>query len=166
MSLAFPSAAGLGIAFRPCRDEDLAFLRRLYASTRAEELASTGWPEQLQSSFLAQQFDAQHRHYAQTHPDAERLVIERGGAPVGRLLVDDTLDKLMLIDISLLPEARGGGIGGAIMADLVAHAEAGARIFSLYVMKGNPARRLYERFGFAQVADEGLYDRLERAGTG
>jgi len=43
----------------------LPFLAQLYASTRADELAVTGWTEAVKAAFLEQQFRAQHAHYQQ-----------------------------------------------------------------------------------------------------
>ena len=66
-------------------DEDLPFVEALYASTRAAEMALTGWPPEQQRAFLAQQHRAQHHHYRAYHAGAEWLIIERDGAPIGRL---------------------------------------------------------------------------------
>jgi ribosomal protein S18 acetylase RimI-like enzyme len=161
MSFAFPAAEALGIRFRPARDEDLPFLAHLYASTRWEEVAATGWPPDAQAGFLAQQFDLQHRHYLQHYPETERLVLERDGVPVGRVYVEDAPDMVHLIDIALLPDSRGGGIGTAIMGDLVRQATERARKIVLYVEKTNPVRSLYGRIGFATAKDEGVYDMME-----
>ena len=44
--------AAEGIALRPAVAQDLAFLRRLYGSFRAEELAQVPWPARTKESFL------------------------------------------------------------------------------------------------------------------
>ena len=161
------AAAEFGIGYRPMTDEDLPFVAELFASTRAEEVAATGWPPEMQRAFLEQQHRAQHQHYRQVNPDGEWLIVERDGAAVGRLYLNESDDELHLMDISLLPEARGGGLGGAIMADLMADAAARARPIGLYVEKFNPARRLYVRLGFEAVEDSGVHDRmLWRPGQG
>jgi ribosomal protein S18 acetylase RimI-like enzyme len=154
-------AAALGISCRPVRGEDEDFLRALFVSTRDQEVAQTGWPIEVQRDFLAQQFDAQSRHYTAYYPHAERLVIERGGAAVGRLYIDDNAGSLHLIDIALLPQHRGIGIGTAILSDLVRHAQDRAIKILAYVEKHNPARGLYGRAGFSMVRDEGVYDLIE-----
>mgnify|MGYP006172143551 CR=1 FL=1 len=155
-------AARHGIAYRPMTDADLAFVAALFASTRAEELAATGWPADVQHAFLAQQHHAQHVDYARCFPDAERLIVERAGEPIGRLYLGADGDGLRIIDISLLPAERGRGLGGAILVDVIAAAEAAGRTVSIHVEKTNPARRLYERLGFLLVEDRGLYDLMER----
>ncbi|GER91913.1 N-acetyltransferase [Dictyobacter vulcani] len=53
------------------------------------------------------------------------------------------------LTISVAPEARGLGIGGALLQALSqAAAEQGCPALSLSVDRENPARRLYERYGF------------------
>jgi ribosomal protein S18 acetylase RimI-like enzyme len=156
------AAAAIGIAYRPMEEDDLPFIETLYASTRLEEVALTGWPEAQQRAFLAQQHRAQHRHYRIHHADAHWLIVERGGQAIGRLYLDESDDKHRVIDISLVPAVRGQGIGGAILADVIAAAEAQGKGVSMHVEIHNPARRLYDRLGFMTVADEGIYLRLER----
>jgi ribosomal protein S18 acetylase RimI-like enzyme len=57
------------------------------------------------------------------------------------------------LSIAVVPEQRGAGIGSALLTALVrAIGEAGYRAVSLSVESDNPARRLYERFGFQTVA--------------
>lgn len=155
------AAEALGISFRPITDDDLPFLFAVYASTRAEELAVTGWPEEMKQQFLAQQFDAQHRHYQRHYPDAEWLVIERRGEPVGRLYVEEWESQMRIIDISLLPAARGGGAGSAILGDLMRDAAAKSKRVSIQVERTNPAMRLYHRLGFVTLEEQEVYHRLE-----
>ena len=44
-------------------------------------MAQTGWPAEAQVQFLLSQFELQSQHYAKFRPNAERMVIEREGAP-------------------------------------------------------------------------------------
>lgn len=155
------AAAALGISYRPATDEDLPFLAGVYASTRAEELALTGWPDEMKLQFLAHQFNAQHTDYERNYPDAERLVIRHGGEDVGRLYLDEESTRFSVIDIALLPAARGKGLGAAILTDIIALASEAGKPVLIYVEKNNPARRLYDRLGFLPESDEGVYDLLK-----
>jgi GNAT superfamily N-acetyltransferase len=155
------AAAALAIGCRAETDEDGPFLEALYASTRSGELAMTGWPEVQQRAFLTQQYQAQHAYYRTQYPDAEWLILERDGEPIGRLYLADGPTALRIIDVSLVPLARGQGTGAAIVADLIEAAAAAQKRVSLQVEKHNPARRLYERLGFAARADHGIYVELE-----
>ncbi len=155
-------AARHGLTYRPMNDADLPFVAALYASTRAEEVSAVGWPEALQQAFLRQQHEAQHKHYSIHYPDAERLIVEQEGVAIGRLYLADLGAELRIVDISLVPEARGRGIGGAMLADILADSEAAGTAVSIHVEKNNPARRLYDRLGFAKVEDKGVYDLMRR----
>jgi ribosomal protein S18 acetylase RimI-like enzyme len=65
--------------------------------------------------------------------------------------------------IGVADEARGQGVGGALLDALVAMArEQGYRAVSLSVDRQNPARRLYERHGFR---DAGVSDPADTSVT-
>jgi ribosomal protein S18 acetylase RimI-like enzyme len=155
------SAARFGVSYRPAGDEDAPFLGAVYASTRAEEVAATGWPIEQQHAFLAQQHEAQHIYYRQVYTRTEWLVIERGGVAIGRLYLAEWQRELRIVDIALLPEGRGQGVGEAIMRDIGADAASRGKVVSIHVEKNNPARTLYERLGFVPVEDKGVYELME-----
>lgn len=154
------AASGFGVSYRQFTDDDLPFVTALYASTRREEVAATGWPPDMQAAFLAQQAAAQHSHYSIHFADGEWLIIERGGDAIGRLYLLDTPDALHITDIALMPESRGQGIGGAILADVLEQARGLGKAVSIHVERSNPARALYARLGFEMVEDCGVYDLL------
>jgi GNAT superfamily N-acetyltransferase len=155
------AAADLGVSFRPIADEDLPFLFEVYASTRAEELAPTGWPAEMKVQFLQQQFTAQHDHYQRHYPDGEWLVLLRESDSVGRLYVEEWASQIRLIDIAILPRFRGLGLGSAILSDLREWASEKSKPLTIHVEKSNPARSLYDRMGFAFLQENGAYDLLE-----
>jgi GNAT superfamily N-acetyltransferase len=153
------AAAEFGISYRVKSEDDAPFIERLYASTRAE-LAITGWPEELKRQFIAQQQFAQDRHFELCHPQAEWLLIEQRGELIGRLYVEDRGGELWLIDIALMPESRGRGVGTAVLKDLLEQGREAGKPVSLNVFKTNPARHLYERLGFILAGDAGAHDRM------
>lgn len=137
--------------------EDRDFLLRVYASTRAEELALTDWDEAQKRAFLAQQFEAQHHHY-QTHYQGARFdLILLDSEPVGRLYVARWREEIRIMDIALLPDYRNRGIGGGLLRDLLAEAAATSRRLTIHVERYNPALRLYRRLGFDPVGETGVY---------
>jgi GNAT superfamily N-acetyltransferase len=154
-------AAALGIAYRPATDDDLKLLAEVYASTRWEEVAQTGWPMEAQRQFLEQQFRAQHLYYREHYTHALWLVIEQSGEPVGRLYIDTWRDEVRLVDISLLPAVRGSGIGGAILEDLQEQAAEIGKPLTIHVERNNPAMRLYRRLGFEPIDEHGVYLLME-----
>lgn len=147
------------------RDGDLPFVARVYYSTRAEEVALTGWPPEMREAFLAQQHDAQHRHYLNHYDGAQWLIVEREGTPVGRLYRVEWPQEIRIIDISLLPEGRGVGIGSSILLAIQEEAGALGKAVSIHVEKHNRARGLYMRLGFRVVEDKGVYELMEWSPT-
>jgi ribosomal protein S18 acetylase RimI-like enzyme len=143
------------IAFHPEQPEDESFLYRLYATTRAYEMALTGWPPEAQDAFLRQQFQFQAIHYHRYYPSASFQIILLDSQPVGRVYLDYGAEDILLIDIALLPEYRGMGIGGWIMHDLLEEAARTQRRVTLHVEPHNPALRLYQRLGFRVIDEPG-----------
>ena len=147
------AAAAFGIAYRPMTDDDLPFVAALYATTRAEEFAEAGLPPEMAAALSDHQHRAQHDYYRSAYKDAEWLIVEQDGEAIGRLYLAPVDGTIRLIDISLMPEARDGGIGTAILSDLLADAERRGLAVTLHVDPGSRAQRLYERHGFAPVAE-------------
>lgn len=160
---AWRRSAAAGVDFPAVGDDDLDFLRRVYASTRWEELAPIPWSEAEKATFLNMQFRAQHNHYRQHYPTALWLLIRYGGEPVGRLYLDRWPQEHRLVDIALLPAYRGLGFGTAILQDLIDEAGEAAKPLSIHVEKTNPAMTLYRRLGFHPIGETGIYDLMSRA---
>jgi ribosomal protein S18 acetylase RimI-like enzyme len=159
-----PVAERRDVTTRPAlAPDDDAFLLALYASTRRAEIARFGWPEAAQDSFIRMQFEAQSRYYRQTFPDAHYCVICLGGERVGRLIVDRRGDEMHIVDIALRPECRGRGVGGGLIRQLLAEADAGHLSVSLNVLKGSAACRFWERAGFTSRGGDDVYLAMERA---
>ena len=148
------------VRLRPFVPADLPFLQALYASVRDQEMAFAPWPEEQKQAFLRQQLSARESHYAATHPHATHDVIVVGDRDAGRLMTDSSDDAVLVVDIALLPEYRGRGIGGRLLRELLD--DAGGRTVRLHVDPVNPARRLYVRLGFTSVGVESGYELMER----
>jgi ribosomal protein S18 acetylase RimI-like enzyme len=145
------------ISLRPITPEDDSFLAQVYASSRAEELALTGWSEEQKAEFCRRQFDAQRAYYATNYPEASFQVIERDGVPVGRLYVARWEKEIRIVDITLLPEFRGAGIGTKLLRDLQEEAGATGKALTIHVERFNRALELYQRLGFREIEDKGVY---------
>lgn len=157
--LAMPlTVAEQGFALRPETEADIAFLRRLYASTRWDELAPiTDWSEAQKLAFLDSQFALQRHHYLTYYSSTDCAVLEKYGIPAGRLYVDRQPNTLLVVDISLLPDWRGRGVGTALMEAVMGEARDAGKKVTVAVEKYNPAQRLYRRLGFREISDEGVY---------
>lgn len=152
-------------ALRPATAADDDFLRRVYAGTRADELALTGWHATQREDFIAMQYRAQGAHYQAHWPDADRsvIVVRQGGVAhdAGRLWLDQRADTIHVLDIALLAAYRGQGIGTGCLQSLMQQADTGGRALTIYVEAGNPARRLYDRLGFVPVGQaQGVHQHM------
>lgn len=147
--------------FRPISPEDQPFLLRLYASTREDELAQVEWKEGELEAFIEQQFEAQHQYYQQTFLGAAFDLILLDGKPAGRLYIHRRADEIRLIDIALLPEHRGAGLGGQLMKTILDEGQKVGKPVRIHVERFNPALHLYQRLGFENVEDQGVYYLME-----
>jgi ribosomal protein S18 acetylase RimI-like enzyme len=145
------------ITLEPAGSFDQEFLYRTFASTRADEVALTGWSAEQQESFLRMQFEAQRRGYLLQTPEAQYWVIRENGTPAGRLIVDRTAGDIHLIDIGLLPEFRGRGIGSTLMAAIIHEARQERKFIRLFVERFNPALQWYEGLGFKVTGGGQIY---------
>ena len=150
-----------GVTLRSIMQEDEKFLSALYASTRDDEMAITPWSDEEKEDFLKMQFTAQHTYYLEQFKSADFDMIELNGQPIGRFYIDRRRDEIRLIDITLLPEYRGAGLGKLMMQLLLDEAVDKMLPVRLHVEGNNPARRLYDRLGFKPIADKGVYEMME-----
>jgi ribosomal protein S18 acetylase RimI-like enzyme len=146
---------------RPATDDDRELLRDVYASTRDEELSQVAWADGQREAFVQMQFDLQDTQYRANNPHGSFDVIEVDGRPAGRLYVDRRPTDIRIVDIALLPQFRGAGIGTRLIAEVLAEARGSGRSASIHVEERNPAARLYRRLGFTTVAERGLYRLME-----
>ena len=111
--------------------------------------------------FLRTQFDAQDHHYREHYADTVRKLIQIDGARAGRLYIQYREHELRIVDIALLPDYRGYGIGGLLLGHVLDEARDAGKAVRIHVEKNNPAYRLYQRLGFSTLEDKGVYDLLE-----
>jgi len=148
------------VQLRPSLPDDRDFLFRLYASTRMEEVRGFGWNAVQQEAFFRMQFNAQQQWYQAAYSTAENQIIEKDHEPIGRMIVQREAGTWRLLDISLLPEHRGQGIGGELIRNLIKECAA-ATVLQLQVVNTNPAQRLYERLGFIKTGQDQIYTQME-----
>lgn len=145
-SMAVASLPDLQLTVQDAGDEP--FLHELHARTRWADLPAWGWGEAQRQAFVQMQCEAQRQSYLGRFPDAQWSVIRSGGRRVGRLVVDRGADGIRLVDIALLPEAQGQGVGTWLIRGLQQEAMATGRPLLLHVDRASPAQRLYRRLGF------------------
>ena len=140
----------------------MPFLLSLYGTTRYDELQQVPWTPEQKAAFVHQQFQAQHTYWQENYIDTSWDLVVVDGEPAGRLYVARWPDDIRIVDIALMPEYRGGGLGTRLIRALLAEGDASGRRVSIHVELFNPARRLYERLGFVQSGEHGVYLLMER----
>lgn len=150
------------LCLRPAGRDDAEVLFRIYASTREEELAVVPWDASIKEAFLRMQFGAQDTYYRATYPNTSYDLIVSGDDVLGRLYVHRGERAWLVLDIALLPEHRGTGIGTHLLKQVIAEATLAGKPVQIHVERLNPARHLYDRLGFRQMEDQGVYLLMER----
>jgi len=139
---------------RPSGPDDQAFFFALYRSTRDDLLALLADPRYI-DALVAMQQQMQARDYCQRYPDALYRVLELDGVAVGRLVTAEVAGAVRVVDLAVIPWARGRGVAGEALRRLQATAAGEGRDLTLAVRTDNAgARRLYAALGF-EVEEEG-----------
>jgi ribosomal protein S18 acetylase RimI-like enzyme len=137
-----------GCALRAAQAQDCEFLFDLHRAAMKPYVDATwGWDEAWQ-----------RRHFEKTYSPARHAVVVRNGPQrrdIGRLSLTRHWRKIFLRDIELVADERNRGLGGALIAMLLAQARREGRAVELVVLKCNPAQRLYGRLGFRVTEDDG-----------
>ncbi|MEJ2445956.1 MAG: GNAT family N-acetyltransferase [Exilibacterium sp.] len=147
--------------FRTVTDTDRDFLLELYASTRASELSQTSWDERQINAFIEMQFRAQDIHYRNHYQGALFQIVELNAQAIGRYYLHETEQDVRIMEITLLPDKRGGGIGRSLLQREIQIAHTNGKTLSLHVECFNPAMRLFERLGFRTKMPGQVYHYME-----
>lgn len=132
------------IRFAPSAEADFERLLALRLRVMREHLERIG------------RFDperARQRFRAGFRPDSTRL-IQVDGAFAGCVTLGLAADHFELEHFYLEPACQGRGAGAAILARLLAEADAAGLPVRLGVLKRSPATRFYERHGFRLTGED------------
>ena len=133
------------LALQPATEDDLPFLLALRKSTMQEHLQRAGAP-----------LDDAH-HLARIHYRFEDArIVWLDGRPAGLFKHGRDAAGWRVVQIQIDPAFQGRGLGRRLLADLLDEADAQGIPVTLSVLKGNPARRLYEALGFTPVEETEL----------
>lgn len=146
-----------GITIKDSGPEDFAFLYEVRRASMKQYLEQTWgpWDEALQQK----QFQASLREFP-------HRIIEWQDQPIGILALQEFPDAIMLNRIFLLPQAQKRGLGTRIIGEILKSACAHGLPVRLRVLKVNPARRLYERLGFAVTEETATHYFMEARPSG
>ncbi len=86
-------------------------------------------------------------------PGSAAFLAQRDEAPVGLAVMRAACDEAELLTIGVMAEARGGGVGAALVAAILARAAQMnvATVFLDVAVSNTAARALYARAGFIEV---------------
>ncbi len=147
------------VARRLATPYDEPFLRSLFFAIRGAEFIRAGLSGEHLDLILNQQYQAMRSYYAQVFADAQYVIYEYEGHPIGYHATIDR-DTFHLIDISIVEDRRNLGLGTAQMRELQTEAQQRGKPMTLSVEKFNPARNLYLRLGFTVIEDGDVYQRM------
>jgi ribosomal protein S18 acetylase RimI-like enzyme len=136
-------------ALRLEAEADAPFRLALFKASRGPGWDQLPLPADMLTKIMEQQFNAQVQGYRAAYPRARLEIVTVDAEPVGRLATDRGADALHLIDIAVVAERRGQGIGGAVLCALMDEAAAAGAPVTLQVARDNlAAQRFYHRLGF------------------
>jgi ribosomal protein S18 acetylase RimI-like enzyme len=136
----------MAIVLRPATADDLPFARRLYLDNMREVTERVlAWDEAKQT----ESFDVRF-------VPAEVGIVVLDETEIGWMQVAESDGEIFLKQFFIDPRFQRRGIGTRLLRDLIERAERAGKAVTLGVVKGNPARSLYERHGF-RITGEDLY---------
>ena len=143
------------IAFRPATVDDRPFVEAVFFETQRWIVeALFGWRgDDVERAIFAESYDAERT-----------AIVVVDGTDAGWLAV--LRDGDVIVDSLYLTAAyQRRGIGTHILRELIEEAEAARASVRLSTARINPARRLYERLGFAVTHEDATRVYLVRAPT-
>ena len=141
------------IKLRPATAADYTFALNLYLRTMrpyTEKLMV--WDEQKQIAGFAEHWDVK-----------DVQVICADGRDVGWLQATETSPEILLQQFFVSPEHQRVGIGTQVLRGLLAAWMLTGKPLVVTVLKNNPARRFYERFGFSVIGEAGVKFEMRRS---
>ncbi len=151
------------VDLRPATTADDELLAGLYAQTRAAELAPLPWPQEQKDDFVRSQWELRRAAYQATHAASDYEIVVADGRDLGCVFVAALDDgSIRIVDIVLIEEWCGRGIGTAVLAPILADADRRGVTVSLHVDPHTAAVRFYERLGFVAGNDDPTYRLMVR----
>ena len=137
---------------RAATETDYDWLWQLKRATMRGYVEQTWgvWDDPAQEAFFRRNFTPATVH-----------VILVADQPAGLLEFEHRPAEIFLSNIQIAPARQNRGLGAAVMRWLQCEAAACHLPLRLQVLKVNPARRFYERLGFATIADTLSHWRME-----
>lgn len=141
------------LALRDCGDDDRQFCFEVKrAAFRCYVEPIWGWDDAFQAEFHRKDWEAQRPQ-----------IIVCDGRDIGTIEIVESDDGFHLGEFYLFPAWQKKGIGSYFLRLLIERADAAFRPAGLEVIKANPVRSLYERFGFEIIGETQTHYRMRRS---
>jgi ribosomal protein S18 acetylase RimI-like enzyme len=125
------------------------------------QLGAAAWPADVRETILKLQYQARRQAVRSRFPNGESRIILVDGREAGWLYIAELADETRLVEIMILSEYRGQGIGTTVLRKLIADARKPVRL-SVDVSNAG-AIRLYERVGFRPIGSDEVQHFMEHA---
>jgi GNAT superfamily N-acetyltransferase len=143
----------LSVAIRTATAEDARFAYLVRETTMREYVVST-WGEWVPGQ-VREQIDQDIR-------ERRLKVVEIGAQAAGVMRVDELATHIHVDQLFLLPAHQRQGVGETLVRGILETAMRKRIPVRLWVLRVNPARRLYERLGFTVIEETPASLHLER----
>jgi ribosomal protein S18 acetylase RimI-like enzyme len=154
----------LQFALRPANASDDAFLNRLYESTHGQQFVLLALAVTQRRLLVRMQVNAQRTGYRQQYPRSEDFVVVIRDERAGRLWLDESGEKVVVVDIAIAREHQGRGIGRAVLQHVIEKADCAGKSVRLTVDRMNArAFELYRRLGFEVCGGDDVYIEMQSA---
>ncbi len=149
-----------GLSIRPSRPSDKLFLEKLHHSVR-QDLQLIDAEKDMIELVIEMQLKAQTQGYGNQFPNAMYFIVEKNQQSIGKATIDFSDELVHLIDIALIPEARGQGFGKAILQSFQhCAAQVAAPMLLSVELQNRVVKQLYQSLGFVTESVQPPYERM------
>ena len=113
------------------------------------------------TKLLTEQFKIQSTQYREKWPHAWFTIVQVDDTRAGRLYVARQPDCLLVVELSLLPEYRGNGIGSGLIKNIQAESIRTSKPIRLSAVTDSGAYGFYLRLGFKPLSHDPSRTRME-----
>ncbi|WP_297417475.1 GNAT family N-acetyltransferase [Clostridium sp.] len=150
------------ISLQKVKLEESEFLLKIFKESNPELLYICGLGEEEKRVILLQQFTIETKQLMQIYPNAEFNIVMLNEEPIGKLYINYGKTADRIIEIALLEEYRGRGIGKELIEIVIKNAKKAGKNVRLQVAWFNQnAYGLYKKLGFQVIENKEVFFEME-----
>ena len=138
----------MDINLRQRQEKDNQFVYDLFFSHKVKELNAETWPDNMKHQMCLMQFNAFEKSLTSKGPDIRDLIITGNTKSVGRLILNESKDSILIQYIGIMPDFQKKGIGKKVLQLIIKDVVNTKKRLTLTVSNTNPAYYLYRKLGF------------------